>query len=70
MLSRKFTSLVSGIAFLVIALAALYRLVHWFPITIGGMQVYQVPTFFVFVISAALSLISFQGLRQERDDRD
>jgi len=70
MFSRRFTSLVSGIAFLAIALGALYRLLHWFPITIAGMQVYQIASFLVFVVFAALSLIAFQGAKRERDDGD
>jgi hypothetical protein len=65
MFSNRLSSLAGGIVFLLIALIALYRLLFWFPITIAGERVGQVSTFFVFVIFAALSLISFQGLRNQ-----
>ena len=58
---------IGALVFLAIAAAALYRLLFGFEITLGGMQVGQTSTFFVFVASAALFLISLQGTRQVRD---
>jgi len=62
---QKFLSIVSGIFFLLVSLCGLYRLLVWFPISIGGYQVSQVWSFFVFVIFAALALIAFQGARNK-----
>ena len=63
MFSSRLSSFVGGSVFLLVALVALYRLLFWFPITIAGERVGQVPSFFAFVICTALSIISFQGLR-------
>lgn len=63
MSSNKLGSIVGAIVFLTLALISLYRLLFWFPITIGGMHVGQTSTFFAFVICAALTLIMFRGLR-------
>jgi len=63
---RKIGAVLTGIIFLIVALLALYRLIHYYPIQIAGIQVYNTATFFVFVISAALCIIAFQGVR--RDD--
>lgn len=62
---RKIGAMLTGVIFLVVALAALYRLIHYYPIQIAGIQVYNLPTFFVFVISAALCIIAFQGVRKD-----
>ena len=61
MSNNKLASLVGGIIFLALALLSLYRLLFWFPITIGEQRVGQVATFFVFVICGALCLIFFRG---------
>ena len=67
MFSSKMSSLTGGIAFLLVALVALYRLLFWFPISFAGQPVGQVATFFVFVICAALSIIAFQGMRTKAE---
>ena len=63
MFSTRLASFLGGFVFLLISLVGLYRLLFWFPITIAGERVGQVTSFFTFVIFAALSIISFQGLR-------
>lgn len=57
----KIAALTGGLVFLALALVSLYRLLFWFPITIGGAQVGQTSSFFAFVICAALSLIMFRA---------
>lgn len=57
----KLASFLGGFVFLIIAAVSLYRLLFWFPITIGEQRVGQVATFFVFVICGALCLIFFRG---------
>jgi len=57
----KLASILGGFVFLIIAAISLYRLLFWFPITIGDQRVGQVATFFVFVICGALCLIFFRG---------
>lgn len=64
---NRAATLIGALVFLAIAAAALYRLLFGFEITLGGMQVGQTSTFFVFVTSAALSLILLRGMRQLRD---
>ena len=61
MSSTKLANLVGGIIFLIVAAVCLYRLLFWFPITIGGERVGQVSTFFALAISAALGLIFLRG---------
>lgn len=61
--SRLFTIL-GALAFLLLALVSLYRLLFWFPITIAGAEVGQTTSLFAFVISIALSIMLFQGARQ------
>lgn len=61
MSSSKLANLVGGIIFLIVAAICLYRLLFWFPITIGGERVGQVATFFALAISAALGLIFLRG---------
>ena len=46
---------------LAIAALALYRLLAGFPITIGGVEIGQTSSFFVFVVCAALALMLFRG---------
>ena len=64
---NRAATLIGALVFLAIAAAALYRLLFGFEITLGGMQVGQTSTFFVFVTSAALSLILLRGMRHLRD---
>jgi hypothetical protein len=66
MFSSRLGSVAGGVVFLILALASLYRLLFWFPITVGGHAIGQTASFFAFAIFAALTLISFQGLRSER----
>jgi len=66
MQNYKLASTVAGIVFLILACASLYRLLVWFPITIGGAHVGQTASFFAFVICAALSLIMFRGALSHR----
>ena len=49
---------ISAVALLLLFVAgvALYRLLFWFPITIGGAQVGQAASFLTFAICAALSV--------------
>jgi hypothetical protein len=61
MSTYRMATLAGAIFFLALAALALYRLLVGFPIMIGGVMVGQVATFFVFVASAALSLILFRG---------
>ena len=65
MSTYRMATLAGAIVFLVLAALALYRLIVGFPITIGGVAVGQVATFFVLVISAALSLMLFRGSRSD-----
>lgn len=62
----KVAALAGGLVFLALALVSLYRLLFWFPITIGGAAVGQTASFFAFVIFAALTLIMFRGARTAR----
>jgi hypothetical protein len=57
----KAANLIGGIIFLIVAGISLYRLLYWFPISIGGMEVGQTTSLFAFVISAALCLILLRG---------
>lgn len=61
MSSNKLGNLIGGIVFLALAIVSGYRLLFWFPITIGGHLIGQVASFFAFVISAALCLILLRG---------
>jgi hypothetical protein len=60
--NRMFT-LIGAFIFLILAAVSLYRLLVWFPITIGGYAIGQTASFFAFVISVALCLILFRGAR-------
>jgi hypothetical protein len=68
MFSNRFVSLTSGIFFLLISLAAGYRLLHFVPITIGSVEIRGPAIFFIFVIFAALSIIAFMGMRNNDKD--
>jgi hypothetical protein len=63
MSSSKLGNLVGGIVFLALAIISGYRLLFWFPISIGGHFVGQTASFFAFVISAALCLILLSAAR-------
>ena len=66
MSSSRLANIAAGLVFLAIAAVALYRLLFYFPITIGGVYVGQVASFFAFVVCAALALILFVGRREPR----
>ena len=53
----------TAVALLLLLLAgvALYRLLFWFPITIGGAEVGQTASLLTFVICAALCLMLFRS---------
>ena len=61
---RKFVLLAAAVVFLLVAAGGLYRLLVWFPITIGGQQISQVSSFFAMVIGAGLSLMLFSEARK------
>lgn len=63
MFNSKTGALLGGVVFLLISLGALYRLFFPFPIEVAGVEIHGVATFLVFAIFAALSIVSFQGLR-------
>lgn len=63
MANRNIFTLLGALVFLLLACASLYRLLFGFQITIGGMEVGQVSSFFVFVISAVLALMLFRGTK-------
>ena len=65
-MSNKPLLLVAALVCLAIAAVSLYRLIFWFPLTIGGAAVGQVASFFAFVIFAALSLIFFRVGKLQR----
>jgi hypothetical protein len=60
--SSKLVNLIAALAFVALAAAALYRLLVGFELKIGGAEVGQTSTFFVFVGAAAMSLIFLRGL--------
>ena len=59
----RMVSLLGGLVFLAIAAVALYRLLFWFPISIGGHEIGQTASFFTFAACAALALMFFRGSR-------
>ena len=61
MSAHRLATLVAGFFFAAIAILSLYRLLVWFPITIGGTPVGQVFTFFALVICTALALVFLRG---------
>jgi hypothetical protein len=61
MSAHRLATFIAGLFFAGVALLALYRLLVWFPITIGSQQVGQVFTFFALVICSALALIFLRG---------
>jgi hypothetical protein len=64
MASRKLVLSLAAIIFLLVAAGALYRLMVGFPITIGGVAIGQVGTFFALVIGAGLALMLFSEARK------
>jgi hypothetical protein len=66
MSNSRIVNVTAGLIFLGLACVSLYRLLFWFPLTIGGAHVGQTASFFAFVISAALSLILLLGARTPR----
>jgi len=66
MSSTRLVNIAAGLVFLILAGIALYRLLFYFPITIGGAYVGQVASFFAFVVCAALALMLFVGRREPR----
>jgi len=57
----RLASLAGGVIFLIIAAIALYRLLFFFELTIGGHHVGQTASFLTFAACAAISLIMFRG---------
>jgi hypothetical protein len=64
MASRKLVLSAAALIFLLVALLGLYRLLVWFPISIGGVEIGQVGSFFAIVIGAGLSLMLFNEARK------
>lgn len=64
MSTSKLFILLGAVGFLLLAGVSLYRLLFWFPITIGGEEVGQTSSLLAFAISLALSLMLFQGARE------
>lgn len=67
MTSQRLASLVAALVFLAIAALALYRLLFWFPISVGGHEIGQTASFFTLAACAALSMIFFRGMRAHSD---
>jgi len=63
MSSNKLVTFVAALVFLLLACVALYRLLFWFPIEIGGHAIGQTASFFAFVIFAALTLVLIRAAR-------
>ena len=61
--SNKLAALLGGLVFLALAVVSLYRLLFYFPITIGGHFIGQTVSFFGFVIFTALTLIMLRSLK-------
>ena len=59
--STKLAALAGAVIFMALAGVSLYRLLFWFPISIGGAEVGQTSSFFAFVIFTALALIMVRG---------
>lgn len=64
MASRKLVLSAAALIFLLVAALALYRLMVGFPITIGGMEIGQVGSFFALVVGAGLALMLFNEARK------
>jgi high-affinity Fe2+/Pb2+ permease len=59
----RIVSLLGGLVFLAIAAVALYRLLFWFPISIGGHEIGQTASFLTCAAAAGLALMFFFGNR-------
>ncbi len=64
MATRKLVLSAAAVIFLLVALAALHRLLVGYPIMIGAQQVGGTITFLVMVCSAALALMLFGEARK------
>lgn len=64
MATRKLVLSAAALIFLLIAAAALYRLLVGFPLSIGGEEVGQTASFFALVAGLALSLMLFNEARK------
>ena len=64
MATRKLVLTLAALLFLLLAVVGLYRLMVWFPITIGGVEIGQVGSFFAIVVGAGLSLALFNEARK------
>lgn len=62
--TRKLVLSLAALIFLLVALLGLYRLLVWFPISIGGVETGQVGSLFAIVIGAGLSLMLFSEARK------
>jgi hypothetical protein len=60
-MSNRLVTTAGAIALLAVAALALYRLLAGFPISIGGQEIGQTTSFFVFVVCTALALMLFRG---------
>jgi hypothetical protein len=61
MSTNKLATTAGALVLLIVAALALYRLLAGFPISIGGQEIGQTTSFFVFVICTALALMLFRG---------
>ena len=61
----KLATTAVAILLLVLAAVALYRLLYWFPISIGGAEVGQTTSLLTFVVCVALALMLFRGAKTE-----
>jgi len=61
MSSHRLVTLIAAALFLLLACASLYRFLVGFPVTVAGVAVGQTATFFVLVVSVAISIMLFRG---------
>jgi hypothetical protein len=64
MATRKLVLMTAAVIFLLVAAAGLYRLLVWFPISVGGVEIGQVGSFLAIVVGAGLSLMLFSEARK------
>ena len=62
--TRKVVLSAAAIIFLLVAAAALYRLLVGFSLSIGNQEIGQAATFFVLAISLALTMMLFSEARK------
>lgn len=65
MFKNRFSAIAGFLVFLILAAIFLYRLIFWFPITIGNHSIGQAMSFFLFAAFGALAIISIQDLRKK-----